>query len=168
VRLGLSIRGLSFTPLTDEGNSEISPSGPARTARVIAPSLLAELHASRLNAKFDETCSPEEVMSAHCHGYFTAHSTRVGSTQSTFDKQWSDEERIRPFHYGKLNSALDPVKRPKDNHVLEQVLKNREEGRRSYRSRGQLSKLGQVIARTESLPKEERAFERGPRRHFFY
>jgi hypothetical protein len=61
---------------------------------------------------------------------------------------------------------LDPVKKPKDNRVLEKFLLQRDDQRRAKRAKARSKFGGDPLGRNR-LPPEKKAFERGPQRLFF-
>jgi hypothetical protein len=132
------------------------PSPPGRTARLVPALLFTPRRSvpskSKINAVFDETHSPEEVMATHIAGFAAAHARRVGSIRLACDKQGNDDERVRRIRAPTVRRGTEPLHHPHDGHVLEQVLNARAERRAAERP----------------LPPERTAFERHRQRYFFY
>jgi hypothetical protein len=132
------------------------PPPAARTARVLPALLLGppRCHPSKSkpNAVFDETHSPEKIMAAHNSRFAAAHARRAGLIRLACDKQWNDDERVRRLRAPNVRRHVEPVDRPRDAHVLEQVLSARD---------------GQVAAEHRVLPPEQAAVARRPKRYFF-
>jgi hypothetical protein len=101
---------------------------------------------SKMNAKFGPNVPPEEIIAAHTFGFFQAHERRCDAVQATFDRAWAAAERTRVFQAGKVVTHFDPGPRKKDEHILERILRQRQEERPGSR-RGS-------IDRRRPLPKE--------------
>jgi hypothetical protein len=134
----------------------VRPPPAARTARVLPALLLGPPRCnpskSNMNAVFDEMHSPEEIMAAHNSGFAAAHARRAGSIRLACDKQWNDDERLRRLRAPKVRSHVEPLDRPRDAHVLEQVISARD---------------GNAAAERRVLPPEQAAVTRRPQRYFF-
>jgi hypothetical protein len=120
------------------------------------PSSLHSPHnQSKLNAKFDAHARPGEIIATHTFGFCRAHDRRCDAAQAMFDRTWAERERIRAFQDAKVVTHFDPGPKPKDAHVLERVLHERESERRHSSDRRRF-----VIDRRAPLPKEQ--FTRDP------
>jgi hypothetical protein len=121
-----------------------------------------------VNAKFDETFSPEQVMEVHCLGFLRAHDRRVASVHQKVDKQWGDTERTRTMRYPTPSNALEHVPRLKDRRLLEKVAQQREGEKIATRSIvGTKAKWPRGMDRGSPLPLEDCAFERGPTKIYY-
>jgi hypothetical protein len=141
------------------GEFDFDPESTETPRRIIRKP--GRFEGSKIHAKFSEDTSPDDVMEIHCYGFHAAHARRRRRVQATFDKQWADEVRARPFVIQKVGSNLDPVRKPKDQHVLERVLHEREEEKMADRCLVELPP--KPLDRRLPLPREEKAFERFPR-----
>jgi hypothetical protein len=134
-------------------------------------SFAEKMNASKINVKCDAECDPEEILGMHSFGFFVAHAKRRAMVQLNFDKQWNDDVRLRPRKYGKVKNKLDPVKRPKDGHILERVLHERDEERYSVRASLQSSDskdAAVTVIKRQPLPRESDAFLKSPRYPVYY
>jgi hypothetical protein len=116
---------------------------------------------SKLKTTFDETASPEKVVAAHTAGFAAAHALRAEKVQLAFDKQWDDEGRVRRLKAPRIRGGMEPPRKPTDLHLAERVLQDWD----NARIHGD-EEWNPIFRR--QLPKEERAFRRGPKRiHYF-
>jgi hypothetical protein len=107
---------------------------------------------TKIHAKFDLYARPEDVVATRTFGFVQAHERRCDATQETFDRTWAERERIRSFQGGKVVTRVSASPEPKDEHVLERVLHERESRRRI-----QSDESGRRV-----LPKEIGAYYRPP------
>jgi hypothetical protein len=80
---------------------------------------------SHMNAQFDPTVRPEEVVAIHLAGFRAAHAERVGRARLTFEKQWKDDDRVRLQKAPHIPNGLERLRKRTDLHLVERVLKER-------------------------------------------
>jgi hypothetical protein len=114
----------------------------------------------------DETVSPEQVMALHNQGFLLAHARRVEAVQNAFDKQWTDTDRTRAMRYPRVPNHLVPLARPRDGHLLERILQEREAERLADPSADAQRRAAAL--RRDPLPLEDCAFARPPPRIYYY
>jgi hypothetical protein len=100
---------------------------------------------------------PEEVVAVQTAGFAAAHAIRVKKVRLAMEKQWNDDDRVRRLQSPRMPRGPQ-VKKLTDLHLVERIregwIREREEaGRKSVRV---------------PLPREDRAFERGPKRMLFF
>lgn len=125
---------------------------------------------AKINAKFDETVCPEEVVAVHNYGFIAAHTRRVRSVQNSFDKQWDDMSRVRGHISRRRIDALEPPRRVKDRCILERVALERNEAREESGSQSarQTRRRRVFVSRRDPLPREDRACPNSARRLYYY
>jgi hypothetical protein len=122
---------------------------------------------SRLNAKLEESMSPDQLMALHNQGFLTAHARRVETVQNTFNKDWGDTDRTRSLRYPRVPNHLAPLARPKDGHHLERILREREAARVADEWADDDFRRLQC-AKKEPLPLENGAFTQARPRIYYY
>jgi hypothetical protein len=81
-----------------------------------------------MNAQFDLTVLPEEVVAVHTAGFRAAHAARVGRMRSTFAKQRKDDDRVRLRKAPRIPNGLERPKKVTDRHLVEKVMQERMRG----------------------------------------
>lgn len=118
---------------------------------------------SKMNLKFDESTYPEEIIAMQTYGYACAHQKYIENIAASYQKQWDDEERLRKCRSARrMKYPTDPIKRRKDNQILEKVIHDSKKRERTLRANSQR------IAQMEPLPPEERIMGRTSRRVFYH
>jgi hypothetical protein len=107
-------------------------------------------------------------MAVHNRGFLAAHDRRVKATRAAFDKQCRDADRARTKRYPHVASPLDSRGRPRDRHVVEQIVQDRQEERLAAKSIASRRSKSLQYSRREPLPPEDKAFERAPHRIYNY
>lgn len=124
----------------------------------------------------EDQMTPAQIIAKHTHGYDTAHKKRVKKTRNTFNKDWNDTARVRQVKAYKIPLGTDCVRKPKDEHILERVLYQNQDHTKMttkvFLTSPDQHETPVPTTRTsikrKPLPREERAFERGPPRYYYW
>lgn len=143
---------------------EISPPQTSRNPDSTIKHLDFDPKKPKITQKFDAASYPEEVVAIHTYGYAVAHKRYSENICESYEKQWDDDERLRKCKSARLRKPVDPIRRRKDQHVLERIIQDSVKRERTSRSFPQ----GNNSVGRMPLPPEERQSGRNSQRFFYY